>query len=61
LATHRHVKSGKFYRFLRWAVLEKTRQEVAVYEDPHGMTWVRPADEFLQNERFETINDDWLG
>lgn len=53
-ATHRHLKTGGLYTLLYVGILEKTLENVAIYQDRKGVIWVRPLTEF-NDGRFEKI------
>ena len=44
-----HIKSGKLYQIVCYALLEATGEEVVVYEGIEtGSVWVRPLSEFKE-------------
>lgn len=60
--THRHVKRGTLYRLVSSAVLQTEHpvgdnEFLALYQDEHGLYWVRPADEF-KDGRFALLSSE---
>lgn len=53
--THRHIKTGGFYRFVGEATIEADMTPAVVYQGANGQWWVRPRSEF--NERFARLED----
>lgn len=52
---YRHFRNGKVYRFLGFATIEATGEEVVVYEamyDDHRL-WVRPKANFFESVEHE--------
>jgi len=52
--THRHIKSGGFYRVLHKGFMEADLSPVVIYTDIVGHVWVRPAAKF-DDGRFEPL------
>jgi hypothetical protein len=57
--THIHNKTGGRYRLIRAALLEKTFEEVVIYESDSGTVWVRPKSEFYDGrfKKLTTLKD----
>lgn len=44
---YRHDKTGDYYRFLNYALMESDKEEVVVYQNVETQSiWVRPFTEF---------------